>query len=53
MQLLIILFGLLVLAAGIVKQLKNVSIGYEYVPVPGFLIAVLGLFIVLLGCLCP
>ncbi len=53
MQLLIIFAGLCVMALGVYKHVKNISIGYEVVRVPGVLIAALGVFIVLLGILYP
>ncbi len=53
MQILIILLGWAVIAIGIFKQFTKFSIGYQLVNIPGFFIAVLGFFLVLLGVLWP
>ncbi len=51
MQILVILLGVLTIIAGIYKQLTKFSIGYQLVHIPGYFIAVLGFFIIILGIL--
>ena len=53
MQLLIILLGVFVIIIGLFKQITKISIGYQLINVPGFVTAILGFFIVILGILWP
>ena len=53
MQILIILLGVFVIIVGIFKQLTKITIGYQLIHIPGYVTAVLGFFIVLLGILWP
>lgn len=53
MQILIILLGTFTIIVGIIKHLTKFSIGYQLVNIPGYFIAVLGFFIMLLGALWP
>lgn len=53
MQILIILLGLVTIIIGIFKHLTKFSIGYQLVSIPGYFIAILGSFIIVLGILWP
>lgn len=49
MELLIILLGVFVIIAGLLKHVTNLTFGYQLVNVPGIITACLGILIVVLG----